>query len=78
MVDDLRGATALRSWIREQVKNNTPYDRFAYRIMTATGSNKDNPAASYFKVLRTAGLTHSVGDADDRGYAGGFVDAATR
>lgn len=48
------GATALRAWIRDQVKNNTPYDRFAYRIMTATGSNKDNPAASYFKVLRTA------------------------
>lgn len=46
------GATSLRSWIREQVKSNTPYDRFAYRIMTATGSNKDNPAASYFKVLR--------------------------
>lgn len=46
------GATALRNWIREQVKTNTPYDRFAYRIMTASGSNKDNPAASYFKVLR--------------------------
>ena len=46
------GATSLRAWIREQVKNNTPYDRFAYRIMTATGSNKDNPAASYFKTLR--------------------------
>ncbi len=46
------GATALRAWIREQVKNNTPYDRFAYRIMTATGSTKDNPAANYFKILR--------------------------
>ncbi|MBL9114809.1 MAG: DUF1549 domain-containing protein [Verrucomicrobiaceae bacterium] len=48
------GATALRNWIREQVASNTPYDRFAYRIMTAAGSNKDNPAASYFKVLRNA------------------------
>ena len=48
------GATALRAWIRDQVKHNTPYDRFAYRIMTATGSNKDNPAASYFKTLRDA------------------------
>ncbi len=46
------GAVALRTWIRDQVKNNTPYDRFAYSIMTASGSNKDNPAASYFKTLR--------------------------
>jgi len=48
----LEGAVALRTWIRDQVKNNTPYDRFAYRIMTASGSNKDNPPASYFKTLR--------------------------
>lgn len=48
-----QGASALRGWIREQVSGNVPYDRFAYRIVTATGSNKDNPAASYFKVVRT-------------------------
>jgi len=48
----VEGATTLRTWIRDQVKTNTPYDRFAYRIMTATGSNKENPASSYFKVLR--------------------------
>ena len=47
------GATALRGWIKEQVANNTPYDRMAYRIITATGSTKDNPAASYFKIVRT-------------------------
>lgn len=47
------GATALRTWIRDQVAHNTPYDRFAYRIVTASGSNKNNPAASYFKVVRT-------------------------
>ena len=47
------GATGLRAWIREQVADNTPYDRMAYRIITATGSNKDNPAAAYFKVVRT-------------------------
>ncbi len=47
------GAAGLRSWIRQQVADNTPYDRFAYRILTATGSNKDNPAAAYFKTVRT-------------------------
>ncbi len=47
------GAGGLRTWIKKQVSDNTPYDRLAYRIITATGSNKDNPAAAYFKVVRT-------------------------
>ena len=47
------GATALRGWIRQQVAENVPYDRMAYRIITASGSNKENPAASYFKIVRT-------------------------
>lgn len=47
------GASALRTWIRQQVADNTPYDRMAYRIITATGSNKDNPAAAYYKTVRT-------------------------
>jgi hypothetical protein len=37
------GAAGLRTWIKQQVADNTPYDRMAYRIITATGSNKDNP-----------------------------------
>ena len=47
------GAKLFRDWIREQVAANTPYDKFVYSIITAKGSNKDNPAASYFKILRT-------------------------
>ena len=47
------GAISLRAWIKQQVTDNTPYDRFAYRIVTASGSNKDNPAAAYFKTVRT-------------------------
>jgi len=47
------GVTILRTWIKQQVAENTPYDRMAYRIITATGSNKDNPAAAYFKTVRT-------------------------
>ena len=46
------GATDFRKWIRDQVKSNTPYDKFAYSILTASGSNKANPPASYFKILR--------------------------
>lgn len=47
------GSQAFRAWIRTQVADNTPYDRFVYNILTASGSNHENPAASYYKVLRT-------------------------
>ena len=46
------GATSFRSWIHDHVKSNTPYDQFCREILTATGSNKNNPAASYYKILR--------------------------
>jgi len=48
-----KGATAFRKWIRDAVENNTPYDKFAYEVLTASGSNVENPPAAYFKVLRT-------------------------
>ncbi|MBP63077.1 MAG: hypothetical protein CMJ62_16275 [Planctomycetaceae bacterium] len=47
------GAVAFRSWIRDHVEKNTRYDEFARKILTANGSNRENPAASYFKILRT-------------------------
>ena len=43
---------AFRNWIRAQVAANTPYDKFVRTILTASGSNRENPAASYFKILR--------------------------
>ena len=49
---DPQGAVAFRQWIRERVAENTPYDKFVYSIVTASGSNRENPAASYFKILR--------------------------
>jgi hypothetical protein len=49
----LEGAVAMRQWIRGELANNTPYDEFVRKILTATGSTKENPAASYFKILRT-------------------------
>jgi hypothetical protein len=48
------GAVAFRKWIRDRVAENRPYDKFAFDILTATGSNVENPPASYFKTLRTA------------------------
>lgn len=46
------GAKLFRDWIRAEVKANTPYDQFVRKILTAGGSNKENPPASYFKILR--------------------------
>jgi WD40 repeat protein/mono/diheme cytochrome c family protein len=49
---DVDGAVAFRKWIHDQVAANVPYDQFVASILTASGSNKDNPPASYFKILR--------------------------
>ncbi len=51
------GASSFRQWIHEQVESNAPYDQFVHQILTASGSNKENPPASYFKILRTPAET---------------------
>jgi len=50
-----KGAAALREWIRHAIATNMPYDKLAYAVLTASGSNIENPPASYFKVLRDPG-----------------------
>jgi hypothetical protein len=47
-----QGAKTYRDWIRKAVADNMPYDQFAHAILTASGSNIDNPPASYYKILR--------------------------
>lgn len=51
------GATSFRKWIRDEITANTPYDQFAKKVITATGSNKDVPQAAYYKILREATAT---------------------
>ncbi|MGO9115927.1 MAG: DUF1549 domain-containing protein [Thermoguttaceae bacterium] len=46
------GAAALRKWIRGQLAANTAYNQFVDTILTSIGSNRKNPPASYFKILR--------------------------
>src|SRR6202040_3461557 len=52
-----QGATSFRKWIRDAVAANMPYDKMAHTILTASGSNVDNPPASYYKILRAADAT---------------------
>ncbi len=47
------GAELFHNWIHSEIQTNTPYDRFVRKILTASGSNRQNPAASYWKILRT-------------------------
>ncbi|QDV14554.1 WD domain, G-beta repeat [Rosistilla oblonga] len=47
------GAKLFRDWIQQRVRDNMPYDQFVREIVASSGSNKENPAASYYKILRT-------------------------
>jgi hypothetical protein len=47
-----QGATVLRGWIRDAVAKNMPYNHLAYQVLTASGSNLQNPPAAYYKTLR--------------------------
>ncbi len=51
------GAKLFRDWIRKEIAGNTPYDQFVRKIVAAQGSNKENPAASYYKILRAPDAT---------------------
>ena len=46
------GSIALRNWIKDSIAENKPYDQMAYEILTARGSNLENPPAAYWKILR--------------------------
>lgn len=48
----VEGSKLFRDWIRDRIEKNTPYDEFSRDIITASGSNRENPPASYYKVLR--------------------------
>jgi len=50
---DVRGTKGVRQfhvWLREQVAANRPWDALARDVLTATGSNTQNPAVGYFVV----------------------------
>ncbi len=47
------GATALRTWTKDAIAKNVAYDKFAYGILAASGSNIANPPVAYYKTLRT-------------------------
>lgn len=49
----VEGAESFRDWIRLNVGGNAPYDQFVRKILTASGTNRERPEASYYKIHRT-------------------------
>ncbi|MCU0720463.1 MAG: DUF1549 and DUF1553 domain-containing protein [Pirellula sp.] len=47
------GASSFRDWIKNSIATNKPYDQFVREILTAHGSNREQPQAAYYKILRT-------------------------
>ncbi|HEX4611436.1 MAG TPA: DUF1549 domain-containing protein, partial [Urbifossiella sp.] len=50
---DVRGVKGVRQfhlWLREQVAANRPWDEIARAVLTASGSNTENPAVGYYIV----------------------------
>lgn len=50
-----------RNWIRQQIADNQPYDKFVRSVLLAQGSSYENPAVNYLRVLREPGkMTEDV------------------
>jgi len=47
------GTTLFAAWIRDSIAANKPYDRFVSEILTATGSQRENPPAIWYRSVRT-------------------------
>lgn len=62
------------TWVREQIKNNTPYDKFIKDILTAQGTIFSNPAVGYF--LRDEGMLLDNVSNTFQGFAGMDVSCA--
>jgi hypothetical protein len=45
-------------WVKEQIKNNLPFDMFVYELITAEGKAKDNGAVGYW--LRDDGMVLEI------------------
>lgn len=46
------GATLFAAWIRDSLAANKPYDRFVSEIITASGSQNENPPAIWYRSVR--------------------------
>lgn len=43
---------AYNRWIYDAVKNNLPYDKFAYKLLTSSGSNFKTPETNFYRAVQ--------------------------
>lgn len=46
------GTTLFSGWIRDSIAANKPYDQFVTEIITASGSQYENPSALWYRTVR--------------------------
>ena len=46
-------AQAYHRWIRDSIRNNLPYDKFARELLTASGSNFRVPQVNFYRALQS-------------------------
>lgn len=46
------GTTLFAGWIRDSLAANKPYDQFVSEILTASGSQKENPPTIWYRTVR--------------------------
>ena len=58
------GTALFANWIRDSLLHNKPYDQFVTEILTATGSQANNPPTVWYRSVRTpANYVESVAQA---------------
>lgn len=48
-----RGTSLFAAWIKDSIAQNKPYHQFFGEILTATGSQRTNPATLWYRQIRT-------------------------
>lgn len=56
-------AQAYHGWLRESIRSNVPYDKFVRDLLTASGSNFENPPVNFYRALQNktpSGIAQAV------------------
>jgi hypothetical protein len=46
-------AQSYHRWVHDAIRDNLPYDKFAHALLTASGSNYENPPVNFYRALQS-------------------------
>jgi hypothetical protein len=46
-------AQSYHRWVHDAIRDNLPYDKFTYALLTASGSNFENPPVNFYRALQS-------------------------